>query len=114
VPVNKPRGVQSFLDALQTVRTSKKKAANLLFEEIEQDVIDKEKFVMVQTDKIKEMHENYLTMLDYQQVLRSVATIIPSIGGGGRNVRASVGGGAHIDEEAKEDGGHFSINEAGR
>jgi hypothetical protein len=37
----------------------------LLFEEIEQDVIDKEKFVLVQTDKIREMHENYLTMLDY-------------------------------------------------
>ena len=102
VPVNKPRGVQSCLDALQTVKTNKKKAANLLFEEIEQDVIDKEKFVLVQTDKIREMHENYLTMLDYSQVLKSVGQIIPSIAGG-RNLRASVGGGAHIDEEEKDD-----------
>lgn len=63
--MNKPRGVEAFLNALQRVKSSKKKAANLLFEEIEQDVVDKEKFVLVQTDKIREMHENYLTMLDY-------------------------------------------------
>jgi hypothetical protein len=34
------------LEALQTVKNQKKKAANLLFEEIEHDVRDKEKFVM--------------------------------------------------------------------
>lgn len=85
----------------------------MLFEEIEQDVIDKEKFVQVQTEKIREMHENYLTMLDYSQVLRSVGNIIPSIGGG-KNLRASLGGGALIDEEEKEGSrGQYSINEYG-
>jgi hypothetical protein len=79
VNINKPKSVPAFLDALQTVKSSKKKAANLLFEEIEHDVADKEKFVLVQTDKIKEMHENYLTMLDYLEVLKSVGLIIPSI-----------------------------------
>jgi len=54
------------LNALTVVKTEKKKAADLLFEEIEHDVRDKEKFVMEQIEKVKEMQENYLTMLDYQ------------------------------------------------
>jgi hypothetical protein len=46
VPVKKPKDIQHFLDALQAVRAEKRKAANLLFEEIEHDVGDKEKFVI--------------------------------------------------------------------
>ena len=46
VKINKPKNIKSFLEVLQTVRTQKKKAANLLFEEIEHDVRDKEKFVI--------------------------------------------------------------------
>jgi hypothetical protein len=43
-----------------------------LFEEIEQDIIDKEKFVIQQTEQLKEMSNSYLMMLDYEKVLRSV------------------------------------------
>lgn len=44
----------------------------MLFEEIEHDVKEKEKFVLEQTQKIREMNENYLTMLDYEKVLDNV------------------------------------------
>ena len=44
--LNKPKDINVFLDALRTVKNEKKKAANLLFEEIEHDVQDKEKFVV--------------------------------------------------------------------
>ena len=44
--LNKPKDINVFLDALRTVKNEKKKAANLLFEEIEHDVKDKEKFVV--------------------------------------------------------------------
>lgn len=46
VKVNKPKSISSFLEALNAVKNAKKKAANLLFEEIEHDVMDKEKFVV--------------------------------------------------------------------
>ena len=46
IEINKPKSIPNFLEALQTVKNQKKKAANLLFEEIEHDVRDKEKFVM--------------------------------------------------------------------
>lgn len=49
VPIAKPTSIPAFLDALQAVKTQKRKAANLLFEEIEADVVDKEKFVVEQS-----------------------------------------------------------------
>lgn len=105
VKINKPKNIQSFLEVLQTVRTQKKKAANLLFEEIEHDVRDKEKFVIEQVEKIREMNENYLTMLDYQKVLECVRDVLPHLRTG--NVRASMGGGVHIEEEKMP---HWSVN----
>jgi hypothetical protein len=83
IPIHKPRSIPSFLEALQTIKNQKKKAASLLFEEIEQDVKDKEKFVYDQTEKIREMNESYLTMMDYEKVLENVATLLPQLHGGG-------------------------------
>ena len=44
----------------------------MLFEEIENDVTDKEKFVLEQTERLRQMNEQYMTMLDYEHVLRAV------------------------------------------
>lgn len=66
ITINKPRSINAFLEAMQAVKDQKKKAANLLFEEIENDVIDKEKFVVEQTERLRQMNEQYLTMLDYE------------------------------------------------
>lgn len=108
IKIIKPKSIKSFLEALQTVKTQKKKAANLLFDEIEHDVKEKEKFVLEQTQKIREMNENYLTMLDYEKVLENVQFIIPQLGAG--RVRASMGGGAHVDDEDPSARPVFSIN----
>ena len=43
------------------------------------------------------MNDNYLTMLDYERVLENVKIILPHLRSG--NVRASIGGGAHVDTE---------------
>lgn len=66
VHINKPKDVDMFLEAMQTLRNEKKKAPNLLFEEIEHDVEEKEKFVVEQIERIKEMNDNFLTLLDYE------------------------------------------------
>ena len=46
VKIQKPKSIKSFLEALSAVKNAKNKASNLLFEEIEHDVRDKEKFVI--------------------------------------------------------------------
>jgi hypothetical protein len=104
VKIQKPKSIKSFLEALSAVKNAKNKASNLLFEEIEHDVRDKEKFVIEQTEKLREMNESFLTMLDYEKVLENVAIVLPQIRGGA--VRSSMHGGMDIEEESK---GH-SIN----
>jgi hypothetical protein len=72
VQMNKPRDANQFLDSLQIVKKEKMKASNLLFEEIENDVLQKEKFVVEQCEKIKQMRDSYSTLLDYEKVLMKV------------------------------------------
>lgn len=38
ISLNKPKNIKAFLDGLQTIKNEKKKAPNLLFEEIEHDI----------------------------------------------------------------------------
>jgi hypothetical protein len=47
----------------------KKKSNNLFFEEIEKDVSNKEKFVLEQTRKEKDIFESYMLLREYKQVL---------------------------------------------
>ena len=101
VKINKPKDIESFLNALGDVRTAKRKAANLLFEEIEHDIVEKERFVVEQTEKLKEMNDSYLTMQDYEKVLRAVSIIIPRIHAGGPDVKASMHGGVNLNYELK-------------
>lgn len=46
IKIVKPADIKSFLDSLKDISKHKKKAANLLFEEIENEMNDKEKFVI--------------------------------------------------------------------
>jgi hypothetical protein len=56
IKVNKPKDTEQFLQQLQTVSSSKKKAMNLLFEEIEQDVLEKERFIVSQIEQMKTIY----------------------------------------------------------
>lgn len=40
-----------------------------MFEEIEQEMVQKDNFVSEQIEKLKELNESYMTMLDYEKVL---------------------------------------------
>jgi hypothetical protein len=44
---------------MEDLQISKKKAINMLFEEIEQEVIEKDRFVTLQIEKLKEMADSY-------------------------------------------------------
>lgn len=63
---------------------------------------------MEQTEKIREMNENSLTMLDYEKVLETVKELVPQIQGG--KARMSMRGGAHFDDEEEKKQTVFSIN----
>lgn len=97
VEIVKPKDVGHFLGNLEKLRATKKRAANLLFEEIESDVVQKERFVVDQTERLKEMNDSYLTMIDYKNVLQKVGEIIPRIHAGGNDVRASMHGGLAVN-----------------
>ncbi len=82
VKINKPSEQRTFLESMDFLSKNKKKAVNMLFEEIEQEVTEKERFVTQQIDKLQEMTESFQTMVDYEQVLRSARTLLPAIRGG--------------------------------
>lgn len=82
VKINKPKDQLAFLASLDEVKTSKQKAVSMLFEEIEQEVMEKDRFITQQLEKLKEMNESYQTMQDYLQVLASVRLVVPSIRSG--------------------------------
>lgn len=75
--------------------------------------MDKEKFVLEQTEKLREMNESFCTMQDYEKVLEKVFEVLPRIQAGQIN-RVNAPGGVYNDEEEKNTGGAVSINSAER
>jgi hypothetical protein len=45
VKINKPADERTFLESMDLLSKNKRKAVNMLFEEIEQEVTEKERFV---------------------------------------------------------------------
>jgi len=97
IKIVKPKNQQMFLESLAEIQTIKKKAVNMLFEEIEQEVIEKDRFVTNQIEKLKEMQDSYQTLLDYAQVLLNAKLVLPQIRGG--NAMRSFHGGINLDVE---------------
>lgn len=69
VPMKPPKSVDDFLTKISTMRRIKKKANNLFFEEIENDIDQKEKFVQQQTKKEKDIYECFILLYEYKKVL---------------------------------------------
>ena len=49
IKVNAPKNIQGFLHQLKIISDSKKKALNLLFEEIQKEIINQEAFIQTQS-----------------------------------------------------------------
>lgn len=80
IPIKKPESVDQFTQNIETVEQEKKKAIHLLFDAIDQDVIDKESFVSSQSKQITEMKQELNKLRDYQKVLKFVQTMVPQLG----------------------------------
>lgn len=65
VRVRKPQSVEIFNNNIRAIREQKRSAMDLLFDALDQDVKEKEKFVASQSKTIKEMRENINKMKDF-------------------------------------------------
>ena len=55
VKLSKPQNVEAFYGALKSLREDKRKAENVLLDEIETDIDQKEKFITEQVNTLAEM-----------------------------------------------------------
>lgn len=58
-----PSNIDEFLQEMNSIRQKKGKASHLLFNDIEQDLNEKDTFLKDQSSKIDEMIRMYSTML---------------------------------------------------
>ena len=100
VPMKKPVSVQEFLINIGAMQENMKKAGNLFFESIEEEIRHKEKFVQEQTRKGKEIYDSFNLLFEYKTVLKKAGNIILERGRGLVNEQAAIG--SLNDENAKE------------
>jgi len=73
VKVNKVGTLDSFNCALTRLREDRRKAENVLLDDIEVDVLQKEKFLTEQIANLKEMSENYNNLIESKRVITVVS-----------------------------------------
>lgn len=91
VPMKKPSSAQDFLNVINTMQSRMKKAGNLFFELIEDEIKQKEMFVQEQTRKGKEIHDSFNLLFEYKTVLKKAANILSDQGRGMVNEQAAIG-----------------------
>lgn len=81
VKVTPPENIQIFLHQLTKIKDNKKKAINLLLEEICKDVTGQESFIQKQNTQLKEAEASLRNLKDCLQVLRVAKDMIPQLQG---------------------------------
>ena len=76
VKLSKPNSVKSFLDALKIIKLEKRKAENVLIDEVENDIEQKEKFISEQVRTLSEMQTNMNTLIEHKNVISIAAQVI--------------------------------------
>ena len=74
--MEKPKSVQEFLNNINSIQNKMKKAGNMFFESIEEDIKIKENFVQDQTRKSKEIHDSFTLLFEYKTVLTKADQIL--------------------------------------
>jgi V-type H+-transporting ATPase subunit a len=96
----KPKSVQEFLQNINLMQGNMKKAGNLFFESIEDEIKQKEKFVQEQTRKGKEIYDSFNLLFEYKTVLKKANGILMDRGRGLVGDQAALG--SLNDENSKE------------
>lgn len=69
VKLTKPKSVQAFLDSLKILQAEKRKAENVLLDEVETDIESKEKFISEQIKTLSDMQSNVNTLIEHKNVV---------------------------------------------
>ena len=64
IPVNPPANIDGFLKQLRRIKENKKKAINLLLEEIQKDVKQQESFIQEQNTRMKDAEASLNSLKD--------------------------------------------------
>ena len=72
IRISRPKDVSTFKQNIAKIAEERKKAPQMLFDAIDQDISDKERFVVSQSKTISEMKVDINKMKDYYQVLNFV------------------------------------------
>lgn len=70
IKITPPKNIDNFLYQLKIISDSKKKALNLLFEEIQKEIAKQEAFIQTQSSQLKEAEQTLTDLVDCLQVLR--------------------------------------------
>lgn len=66
VDTKKPKDINTFLQCMSALKKDVGTADSMLFEAVEKDIAEKEKFVTTQTESLKELEYNYNTLQDFE------------------------------------------------
>ena len=102
VELKKPKSPKDFLDNIESIYRNRKKSASLYFEEIEDEIKNKEGFVSQQIEVLKKMHDDLNYLIEYKTVLSKAASVI-----GGRKSEADES--KSIDLSKSEEDIHASL-----
>ncbi len=68
--------VANFLQALKHLREERRKAENVLLDEVETDIRQKERFLTEQIETLQEMNKNLNTLIEHRSVIQIASNII--------------------------------------
>ena len=72
----KTGSLEAFRDALKTITEERKKAESVLLDEVEQDVTQKEQFLMDQVATLEEMNRSLNKLIEHRSVIQIASNII--------------------------------------
>lgn len=81
IKVVRPKDVTVFAQNISSIEQEKQKSHDLLFEAIEEDVRDREKFVSDQTKTIENIKDNINELEDYREVIEFIHEMTNSLAG---------------------------------
>eukprot|EP00824_Muranothrix_gubernata_P005823 TRINITY_DN175_c0_g1_i1.p1 TRINITY_DN175_c0_g1~~TRINITY_DN175_c0_g1_i1.p1 ORF type:complete len:838 (+),score=142.13 TRINITY_DN175_c0_g1_i1:2-2515(+) len=76
IKLKQPESPDVFMKAIDEMTKTRKKAASTFFDEIENELQDKENFLLEQTKKYHEMHDHYNYLIEYKFVLSKTMEIL--------------------------------------
>lgn len=81
IKVTPPKSTEEFMNQLRRYKDNKKKAYNLLLDDMQKDIAQQESFIQDQNLQLKEAENSLSNLMDCQSVLKVASNMIPQLTG---------------------------------